>query len=230
MMPRLKLLKIFDAPNLLQLGDLGFTLPAAAAIAAALYASRARRQALCWCLLFGGAMLAVGLNKIAFMAWGAGIDALAFKAASGHAAGASAVLPLLFYLAMLLLAWPAWRAPLAAAQGWRALQPHIQRLARPASLAAGLIAGAAVAVQLVLCGEHTAAEAVAGWAIGAAVSWTALWRAAPAGLRPAAGALSFGAVFLIAAWVSDSLHVAGWMVGAARLLASGQPLHELAID
>lgn len=238
MMPRSEL------PDLLHLGDLGFTVPAAVAIAAALCAGRAGRAALHWCLLFGAGMLAVGANKIAFMAWGAGIDGFAFKAASGHAAGASAVLPLLLYLAAQFLR-ALRRLPAAAAlpgaprcgrlpRRLVCAAPHI----RYASLAAGLTLGAAVALQLVLRCEHTVAEALAGCAVGALVSWGAIGATgtiAPACLRPHGATLwrallCFGATFVLAAWLMNSLHVAGWMVRAARLLAAGQPLHDLAID
>lgn len=222
--------------DLLQLGDLGFTLPAAAAIAAALVASRAGRHALRWCMLFTGGMLAVGLNKIAFMAWGAGIDVLAFKAASGHAASATAVLPLLVYLAVLFLR--ALDRPMQAAvpQRYRCVarppgapDSHAGRT-RHASMAAGIAIGVTVAVQLVLQCEHTLAEALAGCAVGAAIAWAALGRTAPERLRPAASAICFGAVFLCAAYLTNSLHVAYWMVRAARLLVGGQPLHDLGID
>lgn len=202
--------------DLLHLGDLGFTVPAAAAIAAALAAGGEPRRALRWCLLFGCGMLAVGLNKIAYLAWGIGIETVTFKAASGHAAGASAVLPLLLYLAVLLL--QALRQAAAPARG------------AAASLAAGLALGALLAVQLVLRCEHSAAEALAGCAVGALVSAAAIGAGGPARLRPGPAALCAGAVFLPAAWLMDSTHVGYWMMRAARILSSGQPLHNLAID
>lgn len=209
--------------ELLHLGDLGFTVPAAAAIAAALAASGDGRAALRWCLLFGCAMLAVGLNKIAFMAWGGGIEALAFKAASGHAAGAGAVLPVLVYLATLFAL-----APRRAAITAGAALPG--RAIRYSSLAAGSSLAAAVAVQLVLRCEHSAAEALAGSAIGAVAGWAAIGAGEPPRLRARPAALWFAAAWIAAAWLMQSLHAGYWMARAARLLASGQPLHSLALD
>jgi hypothetical protein len=213
MKPRLERL------DLLHLGDLGFTVPAAVAIAAALFVSRAGRGALCWSLLFCAGMLLVGANKIAFMAWGVGIDQLGFKAASGHAAGATAVLPLLLYLTLLLLSPEGHAGVAARAQAGAHL--------RHASMATGLGLGAVVAVQLVLRCEHSVSEALAGCAVGAAVSIAAMRRAGAPRLRPGAAALCAGAAFLLAAYLMESLHVAYWMVKAARLLSSGASLHDL---
>jgi hypothetical protein len=119
----------------------------------------------------------VGASKIAYLGWGADIAALGFKAISGHATGVTAVYPLAAYL--------------------------LCRTARPglglAAGGAGLMLGALVALELVLHGEHTVAEAAIGWLLGAGASIATLYRiersagvtksASPAGARSSHGRL-----------------------------------------
>lgn len=189
--------------QLLDLGDLDLTLPTAIATSALLLAWRAWRVAWCWTLLFVVGFSLVGLSKIAFMGWGAGWQALCFKALSGHAAGVTAVYPALLYLLL---------------NGSTAFM-------RQAALAAGLGLGMAVALQLVATREHSPAEALAGWCMGALMSLVLVRLAGvlpPA--RPLAGMLAFGAVFVLSTWLMQWAHVGYWMVKAARLL-SGQ--HQL---
>ncbi|MDL2354107.1 MAG: phosphatase PAP2 family protein [Pseudomonadota bacterium] len=134
--------------RLVHLGDISLTLAAAAAIASALLAARAWRMAFWWSLLFGAGVGLVGASKIAFMAWGLVPPGLDFKAISGHATGVTAVLPTLLYL-------------LLRRRGARA---------RRAGVLAGLLLGALMGVLLVAQDEHSVAEALAGWALGAAIS------------------------------------------------------------
>lgn len=133
--------------QLFHLGDPLLTLPAGSAIAAWLLAGRAWRAAFGWIAMFGLALGLVAATKIAFMGWAAGVPALDFKAVSGHATGFAAVFPTLCYLAV-----PA-RAPRA----------------RKLAAAAALLLAALVAATLVHAGEHTLAEALAGWMIGSGV-------------------------------------------------------------
>lgn len=191
--------------QLLELGSLSLTLPAAAAITALLLAWRAWRMACCWVLLFALGVGLVGASKIAFMGWGTGWQAICFKALSGHATGVTAVYPTLFYLLL---------------QGSPAL--------RHAGLAAGLLLGAMVALALVATREHSAAEALAGWLMGATVSLAVIRLAGPLPPpRPVAGLLAFGAVFAFGAWLMQSAHIGWWMIKAARLLSGQQHLFEL---
>jgi hypothetical protein len=134
--------------NFLHIGDIELTFALAAAITAWLLAARAWRMALWWSLLFTLGVGVVGVNKVAFMAWGMTWHGLDFKAISGHATGVTAVLPTLGYL-------------LVRRRGARA---------QAAAVGAGLALGALMAALLVVANEHSVAEALAGWIMGGAVS------------------------------------------------------------
>lgn len=182
----------------LHLGNLMLTLPLASAIAAWLLAARDWRAAGYWLLLFVAALGIVGISKVAFLGWGTGIPALRFQALSGHAAGATTVFPVLFYL--LLRRCPALAAAIGAALG--------------------LALGAALAAMLVVTDEHTAAEACAGWLVGAAASGAMLRIARtvpmpsfPAGL--ASALLASGAT----AFAMQQAHVGYWMIKVALALS-----------
>jgi hypothetical protein len=185
----------------LHLGNLALTLPLAGAIAAWLLAARDWRAAGCWLLLFAAALAIVGISKVAFLGWGTGIPALRFQAFSGHAAGATAVFPVLLYL--LLRRCPGPAATIGAGSG--------------------LALGAALAAVLVATGEHTAAEACAGWIVGAAASVamlriarTARMPSLPAGL--AWSLLAYGG----AAWAMQQAHVGYWMIKVALALSGNR--------
>lgn len=183
--------------KLVHLGDLGLILPAAAGMMAWLAALRAWRMAFWWSLLFALAIGLVGATKIAFMGWGGGVPMLGFKALSGHATGVAAVFPTLFYLML----------------------PQ----ARNAAIVAGLALGAAMAVLLVVLREHTIAEAMAGWAMGALVSLGGVRMAGS--LPPARPLPAFACcclVFLCAAWIMRSAPVGYWMIKAALLLSGNR--------
>lgn len=192
--------------RLIALGDLALALPAAAALAATLLAARAWRIAFWWSLLFGLAIALVGASKIAFMGWGGGWPAACFKALSGHATVVAALFPMLFYLLL---------------QG---LGPR----ARLAGLLAGIALGALVALWLVRLGEHSGAEALAGWCLGGAVSPLALRLAGPfAPLRPLPGAALFALVFLAGSWLMRWAPVGYWMIVAARILSGNKHIFPL---
>ncbi len=139
-----------------------------------------------------------------------GVAALvAFKAVSGHATGVAAIYPTLFYL----------------------LLHGAGASLRVAGTAAGLALGALVALLLVLMHEHSAAEALAGWGLGAAVSVAAIGRGGPLPApRPLAGLVWFALVFAGAAWLMQSAHVGYWMILAARLLSGNTTLYSLNMD
>lgn len=190
--------------SLLHLGDLTLTLPAAAGLAAWLLACRSWRSAACWSACYGLALVLVGASKIAFLGWGTGWPTLGFKALSGHATGATALFPTLFYL----------------------LAGEHEPVLRRAAAASGLLLGALVALVLVAAGEHTAAEAIAGWVTGAAVSCAAIacLRSQPLpaslmGLACAAGA------FAAVGWMMKSAPLGYWMVRAALTLSGNGRLH-----
>jgi len=202
--------------QLFHLGDPMLTLPAGSAIAAWLLAARAWRAAFGWMLVFGLALGLVAATKIAFMGWATGLPALAFKAVSGHATGFAAVFPTLCWLAV-------------PAQAVR-----VRALVAGAALALAAV----VAAGLVHAGEHTLAEAAAGWLIGTGAFLCTAWLAsgtsgAPAGasasapapefapaFAPAPAALACAALaFLASAWLLRSAPLNYWMIKVALVLS-----------
>lgn len=184
--------------QLLHLGDLDLTLPLAAAAGAWLLAARAWRAAGAWAILYAGSMALVGSSKIAYLGWGTDIGLLGFKALSGHAAGVTAVYPVLGYL----LCRPIGRGCALTAAG------------------AGLALGLTVAAALVGQGEHAVAESASGWLLGACASVGTLYQAEPGGISPGpASAACAVAVFLASASLMQSAHVGYWMIRLALALS-----------
>ncbi len=189
---------------LLELGDIALTAPAAAAISTWMLAARAWRLALRWGLLFGCGIALVAASKIAFLGWGAGLPALQFRAISGHATGVMAVYPVLFYL----------------------LLQHCPAALRALGTALGVGLGVLVAALLVLLCEHSAAESLAGCALGAAVSLGGIRLAAQLRTSGAWPGLACAAlIFAGAAWLMDYMPVGWWMIKAARLLSGKTTVH-----
>jgi hypothetical protein len=83
---------------IIDIGHTAVMVPAAGAIAVLLISGRAWRLALFWCLLFAAGLGLVALSKIAFLGWGLELPAIGFKALSGHAWRATAVIPVLFFV------------------------------------------------------------------------------------------------------------------------------------
>lgn len=182
----------------LHLGDISLILAAAAGITAWLLAARAWRTAFWWSMLFAAGIGLVAASKIAYIAWGHALPAFDFKAASGHAAGITAIAPLLLYL-------PVRQRSVAV---------------RVAAIAAGLALGALMGVLLVAGDEHSVAEALAGWTLGAIVSLGGIWMAGELPpQRPAFGLLCSAVVFVAAAWVMRSFPFGYLMYRTARLLS-----------
>ena len=188
---------------LMHLGALSLTLPAAAAIAAWLWTTGTARAALCWLTAFCLAIGVVGASKIAFLGWGTGLPALAFKAVSGHATGATAVLPMLLFLLAREL-WPR---------------------ARSLAFALGLVLGALVAIALVHAGEHTAAEATAGWLLGAIACLGTARAAPPCGPPRRTAVAAVLLIFLFGAVTMERVPVGGLMARAALALSGAAHLH-----
>jgi hypothetical protein len=159
----------------IQVIDVGHTavmVPAAGAIAAWLASARAWKQALWWCLIFAAGLGLVALSKIGFLGWGLEVPAIGFKALSGHAWRATAVIPVLFFVVLQ-------EAPLR----WRR-----------AGVAIGMLLSMGIGVLLVMFSFHTVSEVVASTVLGIATGLvfmrlaatqpaprTGAW-AAPAGL------------------------------------------------
>jgi hypothetical protein len=187
--------------QLLHLGDLSLTVPTGGAIAAWLLAGRAWRAAAGWVVMFGLALGLVAASKIAFLGWAAGVPALDFKAVSGHATGFAAVFPTLCYL----------------------LAPGRPRRTRAIGAAAALALAAVVTAALVHAGEHTLAEAVAGWLIGTGVFLCTAHLAGDLPAPPAGCAIACAALaFLAAAWLLRAAPLNWWMIKVALVL-SGNP-------
>lgn len=129
-------------------GDLVVTAPAAAAITVWLAMGRAWRLAAWWWILFIGGMALVVATKIAFIGWGLGIRPLDFTGISGHAMRATAVYPVLFYLALL----------------------HPTPWLRMLSIAAGLSVAILIDISRVLVHAHSISEVVAGFLLGGLIS------------------------------------------------------------
>jgi membrane-associated phospholipid phosphatase len=139
--------------HITSVADTVVTLPAAATIAVWLIAGRAQRMALWWCLLFICGLAVVVATKIAFIGWGMGISSLDFMGMSGHAMRATAVFPVIFYLVLQ-------RSPaVVSASG----------------VMFGILIGVLVGVSRVALNVHSVSEAVAGCAIGVAVSLGFIW-------------------------------------------------------
>lgn len=184
--------------TLFHLGDLALTLPTGLAIAAWLAAARAWRAAAGWALAFGLALGLVAASKIAFLGWATGLPGLDFKAVSGHAAGYTATFPTLCWLVLQ-------RAPPALRGG--------------ATLAA-LVLGLALVAALIRTGEHTPAEAVAGWLVGTVAALCAIRLAGAAPAPVSAIALSCSLLaFSLAAWALQRVSVGYWMIKVALALS-----------
>lgn len=184
--------------QLLHLGDSALTIPAGGAIAAWLLAARAWRAALGWSLVFALVLGLVAATKIAFMGWATGVPALDFKALSGHATGFAAVCPTLCYLA-------------ARGQG---------DTVRALPVAAGLMLSGVVAAALVQAGEHTVAEAAAGWLTGTAAFLVAVHLAGNTPVPPPGRALACALLaFLVTARLVHGAPLGWWMIKAALVLS-----------
>jgi len=184
--------------KLFHLGDLSLTLPTGCAIAGWLLASRAWRPALGWSLVFGLALALVAATKVAFLGWATGLPTLGYRAVSGHAAGFTAAFPTLCWL----------------------LTQRGTPSARVGAVVGALGLGAVVATALVHAGEHTPAEAIAGWIIGMVAFLCAVHLVGDAPAPPTGEALACaGLVFCATAWALDSVSVGYWMIRLALVLS-----------
>jgi hypothetical protein len=135
------------------------------------------------------------------MAWGLTLHSLDFKAISGHATGVTAVLPTLFYLVA---------------------QAHGARM-RAGAIAAGLVLGCLMAALLVALDEHSVAEALAGWLVGATVSLAAIRLGGgqrPFKIRPQSVLCSM-LVFLSTAWLMHGVPY-GYVMARTAVLIAGK--------
>jgi membrane-associated phospholipid phosphatase len=127
-----------------------------------------------WSVLFAALVFIVVASKVLFLGWGFAIPRLDFANISGHAALATAILPLVCNFS-------------------------ISSRRRPALTAIGYIGAAAIAVSRYVLGYHSLSESIAGYALGAVVSAAVLFfddsgRMTPPRLPPVVFAAAFAAI------------------------------------
>ena len=135
------------------LADIRAMLPAAAMIVIGFLIGHSWRAVLWWCLLFFIGIALVIVTKIAFVGWGVGIRTLDFTGFSGHAMRATAVAPVLCYLLL------------------QKARPVVRNL----GVLLGILFGVVIAISRLVLHTHSVSEAMAGCALGAAVSLGFIW-------------------------------------------------------
>lgn len=133
------------------MGASSLLLPALLLVVGGLWESGARAVARSYLLRIALAITLTVISKCLFFGWGVGIEALDFTGISGHTLLATSILPLL----LRGVPWPALQA-------------------RSGPEAIGWALAIAVGVSRVMVNAHSVSEVLAGWALGAAVSWPAL--------------------------------------------------------
>jgi hypothetical protein len=134
--------------HVIDIGHTAVMVPTAAAIAVWLAAGRAWKLAACWCLIFAAGLGLVALSKIAFLGWGLSVPSLGFKALSGHAWRASAVLPVLCFVLLQ-----------GAPGNWR-----------KGGFAFGVALSIGIGALLIIFRFHTIAEVLASLVLGVAAA------------------------------------------------------------
>jgi hypothetical protein len=193
-----------DATSLIYLGDLRVTVALAGGVTICLVMARAYRAALWWSFTVAATFGAVAASKIFYLGWGLHSTVIDFKAASGHAAGAAAVLPIVFFIASALF----------------------NRGPQTSGLLAGWTVSCAVTFMLVHHGEHTASEALAGWCVGtcaSAIAWRKLrCRGIHLSIQSCVTALI--AIVVLAICVQN-IPVGWWLVRTALMLSGATRLY-----
>lgn len=125
-------------------GDVRFTIALVGAVWIFLIAQHAVKLAYFWAVAAAAVFGIVAVSKILHLAWGLEVHSVAFKALSGHAAGAALAPPVALYL----------------------IAGRIGRRYQYAAFIIGWLIGTTTAYALVVYDEHTASEALAGWLLG----------------------------------------------------------------
>lgn len=182
------------------LGSANLTVALALVLVVFLVRSGDYRMARWWCALFLMAMCLVGATKLAFVGWGIAMASVDFTGASGHAARAAAVYPVVFFL-------------LAKNHG-----AGMQRLA----LCAALFLAAAVGCSRIARQVHSLSEVAAGMGIGIMTA-AACVRLAGNGVRARTNQLApwLGIAALCAAGL-PAAPTQAWLVHTGMAL-SGRP-------
>jgi len=134
--------------NVIDIGHTELMFPLAAAVAAWLVAGRTWKLALYWCMMFAAGAGLVAMSKVIFLGWGMGIPSIGFKALSGHALCAAAVLPVFFFVA-LQYAGAAWRV---------------------AGVGCGVAVSIGIGALMVYFDYHSAAEVIGSLVLGLMIS------------------------------------------------------------
>lgn len=113
-----------------------------------LVSRKAWRPAFWWAFLFLGGLTLVAATKIAFAGWGIGIRSLDYTGFSGHAMRATALAPMLLYLAL--------RDSTFAVRGWAA--------------AIGISFGWLITLSRLAVDAHSVSEALSGFLLGIVVA------------------------------------------------------------
>jgi len=133
------------------MGASSLLLPALVLVLGGLWESGVRSVARNYLLRLVAAVTLTVISKCLFFGWGIGSAALDFTGISGHTLLATSILPVL----LRGLPWPALQA-----RGWGA--------------ATGWALALAVGISRVMVNAHSVSEVVAGWVLGALVSWPTL--------------------------------------------------------
>jgi hypothetical protein len=130
------------------LGDIKAMAPIAATIGIGLAIGNAWRMALWWCMLLAISLGLVVVSKLAFIGWCVGSPAYDFTGFSGHAMRMTAIAPVLFYL----------------------LLKNASVQTRALGIFMGMMCGVIVGISRLVLHDHSLAEVVAGFTLGAIVS------------------------------------------------------------
>ena len=184
--------------HIVDIGHTAVMVPVAGAIAAWLLSTRQAKLAIYWCALFTAGLGLVALSKIAFLGWGMEIPALGFKALSGHAWRATAVLPVLFFVLLQ-------RAPAPWARGGALL---------------GVALGMGLGSLLIVFEFHTRSEVVASVILGIAASATFIRFASGATPpRPSLWTIPVSLVTFVMIWGAEPSSVTPRLVDVALYLS-----------
>lgn len=145
------------------LGQAEILVPLTFTLALWLLASRQPESGWRWIAGLRLAGLLTLASKIAFIGWGIGSAEFDFTGFSGHAMLSAASYPLLFRMLFTAGVSTGAGMPGIKANSWL-------------GVGTGYAIAAGIAVSRVVVGAHSPAESLAGFALGAAVSASVLWR------------------------------------------------------
>lgn len=144
---------------LTHLGASSLLLPALLLVLGGLWEAGARDAAQRYALRLAIAVTITVVSKCLFFGWGIGIAVLDFTGVSGHTLLATSILPVL----LQGIPWPALQA-------------------RGGGAALGALLAIVVGVSRLVVQAHSVSEVVAGWVLGAAVSWPTVRQLGPVAL------------------------------------------------